>query len=61
MLPAAIYRVTLSRNFEILNVINSRQLGSDLFHAEGRTGTGTDMTKLIVAFLNFENEAKNEC
>ena len=55
----------LLRNFKILNFINSRQMGSDLFHVQGmtdgQTDARTDMTKLIVAFPNFENEAKNEC
>jgi len=40
-------------------------MGSDLFHVQGmtdgQTDARTDMTKLIVAFPNFENEAKNEC
>jgi hypothetical protein len=30
-------------------------LGTDLFHADGRT----DMTKLLVAFRNFANAPKN--
>jgi len=32
-----------------------RQVGVELFHADGRT----DMTKLIVVFRNFANEPKN--
>ena len=32
-----------------------RQVGADLFHADGRT----DMTKLIVASRNFANAPKN--
>jgi hypothetical protein len=32
-----------------------RQIGVELFHADGRT----DMTKLIVAFRNFANAPKN--
>ena len=32
-----------------------RPVGAELFHADGRT----DMTELIVAFLNFVNLPKN--
>jgi hypothetical protein len=32
-----------------------RPVGAELFHADGRT----DMTKLIVTFLNFANTPKN--
>jgi hypothetical protein len=30
-------------------------VGTELFHAEGRSDRQTDMTKLIVAFRNFAN------
>ena len=33
-------------------------VGTELFHAEGRTDGQTDMTKLIVAFRNFANAPK---
>jgi hypothetical protein len=33
-----------------------RSVGAELFHADGQT----DMTKLMVAFLNFANAPKNE-
>ena len=40
-----------------------RPLGAELFHADGQTdrqiGGLTDMTKLIVAFPNFENAPEN--
>jgi len=40
-----------------------RPVGADLFHADiytsSRTDGRTDMTKLIVAFHNFENASKN--
>jgi hypothetical protein len=38
-----------------LNLIKIRSLGAGLFHANRRKG----MTKLTVAFLNFENAYKN--
>jgi hypothetical protein len=34
----------------------SRPVGAELFHADGRT----DMTKLIVAFRNFANAPKSQ-
>ena len=37
--------------------IKIRPVGTDLFHADGRT----DRTKLIVALLNYGKAPKNEC
>jgi hypothetical protein len=39
------------------NFIKIRQLGAELFHADGQTG---DMKKLTVAFRNFANAPKEE-
>jgi hypothetical protein len=36
-----------------------RPVGSELFHADGRTDRQADMTKLIAAFRDFVNEPKN--
>jgi len=36
-----------------------RQVGAELFHADGRTDGHTDMTKLIVALLSFANAIKS--
>jgi len=36
-----------------------RLVGAELFHADGRTGGMTDMTKLIVAVRNFVNAPEN--
>jgi len=36
-----------------------RQVGTELFHADGRTDGHTDMTKLIFSLLNFANAIKN--
>ena len=33
---------------------------TESFHADGRTGGDTDMTKLIVAFRNFANAPKSD-
>jgi len=33
-------------------------VGAELFHAYGRAGGRTDMTKLVVAFRNFANAPK---
>jgi hypothetical protein len=38
-----------SKNAQMSNYMKIRAVGAELFHADGRT----DMTKLIVAFLNF--------
>ena len=35
-------------------------MGTELFHAEGRTDRRTDMTKLIVAFRNFASAPKTD-
>ena len=40
-------------NFPISNFTKIRAVGSELFHADGRT----DMTKLIAAFRNFANSS----
>jgi len=37
-----------------------RPVGAELLHADGRTDGQTDMTKLIVAFLNFANAPENQ-
>ena len=37
-----------------------RTVGAQLFHADGRTDTATDMTKLIVAFRNFARAPKKQ-
>jgi hypothetical protein len=34
-------------------------VGAELFHADGQMDKQTDMTKLKVAFRNFENGPKN--
>ena len=34
-------------------------LGTELFHADGRTDRKIDMTKLTAAFSNFANAPKN--
>jgi hypothetical protein len=36
-----------------------RSVGTDLFHADGRTNGQTDMTELIVAFPIFANAPTN--
>ena len=35
-------------------------VGAELLNADGRTYRRTDMTKLAVAFCNFENATKND-
>jgi hypothetical protein len=36
-------------------ILKLRTVGTELFHADGRTDERADMTKLIVAFHNFAN------
>ena len=45
---------TVSKNPLISNFTKIRQVGVELFHADGRT----DMTKLTIAFSNFANAPK---
>jgi len=40
--------------------MNIRPVVAELFHVERRTDVQTDMTKLIVAFLNFLRALKSD-
>ena len=42
-----------SRSTQISNFMKIRPVGAELFYADGRMDGQTDVTKLIVAFLNF--------
>jgi hypothetical protein len=44
----------ISKKYEISNFMQTRPVGAESFHADRRT----DMTKVIVAFRNFENAPK---
>jgi len=48
------------QNTQISNSIYIHPVGAELFHADGWTDGGTDMTKLTVAFLNFANVPKKK-
>ena len=37
-----------------------RPVGTELFHADGRTDRRIDMTELTVAFRNFSNAPENQ-
>jgi len=39
--------------------MNIRQVGAELVRGDRQKNRRTDMTKLIVAFLNFTNSSKN--
>jgi len=43
------------KNLQIPDSMKIRPVGTELFHADGRT----DITELKVAFRNFVNEPKN--
>ena len=43
----------------MLNLIDIRPMGAELFHADGRTDRQIDITRLIVAFRNFANVPNN--
>jgi len=45
---------------EISNLMKIRQVGAELFHADGRKDRRTGMTKPIIALRNFAN-APNNC
>jgi len=49
---------TFRKNTQICNFMKFRPVGAQLFHADGEDGQ-TDMTELIVAFINFANALKN--
>jgi hypothetical protein len=49
-----------SNNTQGSNFMKVRPVGSELFHADGRTDTRTNMTKLIVVFRDFAKEPKNQ-
>jgi hypothetical protein len=40
--------------------MKTSSMGAELFRADGRTDKQTDMTKVIVAFRNFENAHLND-
>jgi hypothetical protein len=42
-----------STNSQISNFMKIRPVGAELFHADGRTDSQTNMTKLTVTFRNF--------
>jgi len=51
----------VSKNLQISNLVKIRPVGAEVFQADGRSDGRTDgqMTKVIVAFLNFANVHKN--
>jgi hypothetical protein len=50
-----------SKYTQISNFTKIRPVGAELFDVEGQTDGQTDMTKLIVVFLNFAKEPKSTC
>jgi hypothetical protein len=48
-------------NTQISNFMKIPPVGGELYAADGRIERRTNMTKLIVAFLNFANAPKNYC
>ena len=51
-----IFSTDLKKNIKIQNFMKIRQVGAELFHADGQT----DITKLAVAFRNFAKRPKND-
>ena len=49
-----------SENIQISNLMKIRPVGFELFYADRRMDTWTDMTKLIVTLRNFVNTPKNK-
>jgi hypothetical protein len=50
-----IFSTDFRKIYQTLNLTNLRPVGLELFHAGGRAGGRTDMTKLFVAFRSFAN------
>jgi hypothetical protein len=48
----------LKKKTQISNLIKIRQVGAELFYADGHTDGRMDMTKLIIVFSNFANAPK---
>jgi hypothetical protein len=46
------------KNTQTSNLLKIRQVGAELFHADGQTDKRTDMTKIIFAFRNFSKAPK---
>ena len=46
----------ISKNTRIPNFVKIRPEGAEFFHADRRRRRQTDVTKLIVIFLNFPNK-----
>jgi len=53
-------RQFLEKNVQISNFIKIPPVEAELFHADRRTDTQTDIKKLIVALSNFANSSTNE-
>jgi hypothetical protein len=51
--------VTVLKKYSILNFVNIRLVGAELYHADGWTDGWTEMTKPIVAFPN-DSSAPNK-
>jgi hypothetical protein len=52
-------RHIFEKKTQILNFVKIRSMAAEVFHAYGRSDGHTVMTKLIVAFHNFEKAPKN--
>jgi hypothetical protein len=48
-----ISRHIFEKNTQLSNFMKIRQVGTQLFHADGRKDGQTEMTKLVVVFRNF--------
>jgi len=46
-------------NIQIQNFLKIHAVGTELFHADGRTDGQLDITKLIIALRNFSNAPQN--
>jgi len=53
-------KIKFSQNFEkYTNFTKIRLVGPEVFHVDRQTGRQADVTKLTVAFSNFENAPNN--
>jgi len=50
-----IFMADFQKNLQIQNFMKIHPMGAKMLHADKQGGRQTDMTKLMVAFCDFEN------
>ena len=60
LIKLQLFQEIFEKNTQTSNLIKIRLVGAQLFRAYRQTDRRTDMTKLIVAFVNFVNASRNQ-